>query len=159
LIMLPGPPRELRPMFTGQVLPMIQEKLPLETEFACRTLKTTGIGESFAEERIAGPLRHLTDAGLELGYCARTGEVDLRVIARGCGSEQTVAEAEAIIRAKVGEHIYGTGDDTLPEVIVRLLTERRQTLVLAESCTGGNLANLITNVPGASAILLAGLVT
>jgi nicotinamide-nucleotide amidase len=157
--MLPGPPRELRPMFTEQVWPLIQNKLPLEVEFACRTLKTTGIGESFAEERIAGPLKHLTDAGMELGYCARTGEVDLRVIARGCGAEQIIAEAEGIIRAQVGGHIYGTGDDQLPEVIVRLLSGRRQTLALAESCTGGHLANLITNVPGASAVLLAGLVT
>jgi nicotinamide-nucleotide amidase len=154
LIMLPGPPRELRPMFDQQALPLIQRRFPLEAEFVCRTLRTTGIGESFVEERIAGPLKHLTDAGLTLGYCARTGEVDVRLVARGYGAQATVAEAAAIIQAKVGEHIYGEGDEQLPEVVVRLLTERRQTLALAESCTGGG-----TDVPGASAVFLAGYVT
>ncbi|HEY6169881.1 MAG TPA: competence/damage-inducible protein A [Verrucomicrobiae bacterium] len=159
LIMLPGPPRELRPMFIEQVLPLVRQKLPLDVAFVCHTLKTTGIGESFVEERIAAPLKHLTDAGLELGYCARPGEVDVRVIARGCGTEQTANEAEAIIRGQVGEHIFGMDDDQLESVIVRLLTERKQTLALAESCTGGYVANRLTNVPGASAVLLAGLVT
>jgi nicotinamide-nucleotide amidase len=159
LIMLPGPPRELRPMFDQQALPLIQRRFPLEAEFVCRTLRTTGIGESFVEERIAGPLKHLTDAGLTLGYCARTGEVDVRLVARGCGAQATVAEAAAIIQSKVGEHIYGEGDEQLPDVLVRLLTERKQTLALAESCTGGGIANRVTNVPGASAVFLAGYVT
>jgi nicotinamide-nucleotide amidase len=159
LIMLPGPPRELRPMFVNQVGPLLANQLPLAVEFACRTLKTTGIGESFVEERIDGPLKHLTSAGMELGYCARIGEVDVRFVAHGCGAEQTVAEAERIVRAEMGKNIFGTGDDLLEEVVVRLLTERKETLALAESCTGGGIANAITNVPGASAVLLAGWVT
>ncbi len=159
LVMLPGPPRELRPMFTKQAFPLIREKLPLETDYVCRTYKTTGIGESFAEERIAGPLKHLTDAGLELGYCARVGEVDVRIIARGCGADQTIAEGDEIIRQHLAKHIYGLNDDQLETVVVRLLTEQKKTVALAESCTGGFIANRITNVSGASAVLLAGLVT
>ncbi|PYK97458.1 MAG: hypothetical protein DME19_16295 [Verrucomicrobia bacterium] len=89
----------------------------------------------------------------------RTGEVDLRLAARGVGAEKIVLEAEQIVRQLIGRHIFGENDDQLEAVIVRLLTERRETLALAESCTGGYIANRITNVPGASAVLLAGLVT
>jgi nicotinamide-nucleotide amidase len=159
LVMLPGPPRELRPMFTDQVAPLLRAQLPLESDFVCRTLRTVGIGESYLEERIAGPLKALTDAGLELGYCAHTGAVDVRFVARGCGADADVAEAARIVYELAGEHIFGEGDDELERVLVRQLTERKQTLALAESCTGGFLANRLTNVPGASAVFLAGLVT
>jgi nicotinamide-nucleotide amidase len=159
LIMLPGPPRELRPMFNERVLPLIRDRLPLLTPFFSRTLKTTGLGESVVEEKIAGPLQPLTDAGLEIGYCARTGEVDLRLAARAAGAARIVTEAEQIVRALLGSHIFGEGDEQLETVVVRGLTERKQTLALAESCTGGYLANRITHVPGASSIFLAGLVT
>jgi nicotinamide-nucleotide amidase len=159
LVMLPGPPRELRPMFTEQVLPLICEKLPPASVFISRTLKTTGLGESAVEEKIAEPLKSLTGAGLEIGYCARTGEVDVRLAARGPGAKKLVGEAESVVRDLIGDNIFGQGDDQLEAVIVRLLTERKKTLALAESCTGGYLANRVTNVPGASAVLLAGLVT
>lgn len=159
LVMLPGPPRELRPMFTNQVVPLLKEKLPLDGDFVCRTLRTVGIGESYLEERIAGSLKSLMDAGLELGYCAHSGAVDVRFVARGCGADADVAEAARIVYELAGEHIFGEGDDELEQVLVRRLTERKQTLALAESCTGGCIANRITNVPGASAVFLAGLVT
>ncbi len=159
LVMLPGPPRELRPMFTEHVAPLLRAKLPLETDFVCRTLRTVGIGESFLEERIAGPLRPLTDAGLELGYCAHSGAVDVRFVARGCGADASVTEAARVVYELAGEHIYSEGDDELEQVLVRRLAERKQTLAIAESCTGGFIANRITNVPGASAVFLAGLVT
>lgn len=159
LVMLPGPPRELRPMFTEQVVPLLKQKFPCETEFVCRTLKTTGLGESRVEEIIALELKHLTDAGLELGYCARTGEVDVRFVARGCGAQESVAEAESIVRRLMGDHVFGVDDQQLENTLVELLTERKQTLALAESCTGGYLANRITNVSGASAALWGGVVS
>ena len=101
----------------------------------------------------------MTDAGLELGYCARVGEVDVRIIARGCGADQTIAEGDEIIRHHLAKHIYGLNDDQLETVVVRSLTEQQKTVALAESCTGGFIANRLTNVSGASAVLLAGLVT
>jgi nicotinamide-nucleotide amidase len=159
LVMLPGPPREMRPMFTNHVLPLLREKFPLEEIFVCRTLRTTGIGESIVEEKIAGPLLPLTTTGLALGYCAHYGQVDVRLVARGPGAEKLVDSGEAIIREKLGAHIFGTGDEELKAIVVRLLTERKQTLVLAESCTGGYVANRITDVSGASAVFLCGLVT
>ena len=155
LFMLPGPPRELHPMFMEHALPMIRSLLPLEQRLACRTLRTSGIGESMVEERIAGPLDELVRGGLELGYCARTGEVDVRFV----GSARMVNQAEQIARKILGNYVFGIDDERIEDVLVRLLTERKQTLAIAESCTGGLVSHRITNVPGASAVLLAGLVT
>ncbi len=159
LVLLPGPPRELRPMFTDQFMPLLRQKLPRPTAFACRTLQTTGLGESWVEEKIAGPLQPLIAAGLEVGYCAQVGAVEVRLLARGGEAGQTVARAEQIVRGLIGRHIFGENDDQLESVVVRLLTERRQTLATAESCTGGQLAHRVTNVPGASAVFLCGWVT
>ena len=159
LILLPGPPRELRPMFLDSVVPLLRREFPLENPFVCHTLRTAGIGESMLQERIEAPLRPLVVAGLELGYCARVGQVDVRLAARIKDAQKLVGDAEQIVRARLGEHIYATGDDEIETVIVRLLTGRKQTLAVAESCTGGCIANRLTNVPGASAVFLAGLVT
>ncbi len=159
LIMLPGPPRELRPMFIDQALPFIEKRFGKAENFACTVFKTAGIGESFLEERIAAAIAPLEKAGLEVGYCARVGEVDLRLIARGSRASELVSEAEEIAQSLLRGFIYGKEPDQLDSVIVRSLTERKKTLALAESCTGGYIANRITNVPGASAVLLAGVVT
>jgi nicotinamide-nucleotide amidase len=159
LVMLPGPPRELRPIFTDTVAPLLQRALPLASGFVCRTLRTTGIGESVVEEKIGGPLQRWVEAGLDLGYCARPGQVDVRLAARRSDALRHVQEAERVVRELLGPYIYGVEDEDLETVIVRLLTERKATLALAESCTGGCIANRLTNVPGASAVLLAGLVT
>jgi nicotinamide-nucleotide amidase len=159
LIMLPGPPRELRPMWTEHVVPLLKREFAVAENFVCRTLKTTGIGESRVEEIIVKHLDEQVKGGLEIGYCARTGEVDVRFVCRGTNASACVAAAEKITRRLLRDHVYGVDDEQLETVIVRLLTERKQTLALAESCTGGFIANRITNVPGASAVLLAGLVT
>ena len=159
LVMLPGPPRELRPMFEQILLPRLKSWFPQNEAFVCRTLKTTGIGESSMEEKIGGPLQPLVDAGMELGFCARVGEVDVRFVGRGPGAESQVARAEAITRGLVGANIFGAEDDVLESVIVREFQSRGLTLALAESCTGGHIANRVTNIPGASAVLLAGFVT
>ncbi len=159
LVMLPGPPRELRPMFTESVVPLLNRVLPMNESFVCRTLRTLGIGESVAQERIAGPLQPLVDAGLELGYCARPGQVDVRLAARGADAGKLVQDAEAVVAAQLGADIFGRDDEELETLIIRRLAERRQTLATAESCTGGCLAHQLTNVPGASEVFLAGFVT
>jgi nicotinamide-nucleotide amidase len=159
LVMLPGPPRELRPMWAEHVVPLLNREFAQPETFVCRTLKTTGIGESRVEEIIVNHLDEQLKAGLEIGYCARTGEVDVRFVCRGPNANTCVAAAEKITRRLLRDNVYGVDDEQLETVIVRLLAERKQTLALAESCTGGFIANRITNVPGASAVLLAGLVT
>jgi nicotinamide-nucleotide amidase len=74
------------------------------------------------------------------------------------GKAEAIGQADAIIRSTLGLSIFSTADETLEEAIVKLLTKRNQTLATAESCTGGLLANRITNVPGASAVFVAGYV-
>jgi nicotinamide-nucleotide amidase len=159
LILLPGPPRELRPMFTDTVVPLLRRELPLAHEYVCRTLRTVGQGESLLADQIETALRSLIERGLELGYCAHIGAVDVRLAAAGAHAQTLVREAEAIVRAELREHIFGEDDETLETALIRLMTDRHQTLALAESCTGGAIAHRLTNVPGASAVLLAGLVT
>jgi len=159
LILLPGPPRELRPMFTETVTPLLTKVFPQQGQFICRTLRSTGIGESMVEQRVGQKLEPLVKAGLELGYCARPGQVDVRLAARGERAEELVCEAQKIVQANLGDRIYATDEEELEATLVRLLTEQKKTLALAESCTGGCIAHRITNVPGASAVLLGGFVT
>lgn len=152
LFLLPGPPRELQPMVTEQVLPLLEKLLPSRPAFEMRMVRVAGVGESAVEELVGEQLLAL---GLELGYCARPGEVDVRTI----GAPEVLAQAERIIVEKLGPHIVSHDQRPLEKALVDLLTERRATLACAESCTGGFLAHRITNVPGASAVFLGGYVT
>ena len=159
LILLPGPPRELHPMFDEQVRPWIGSRWGAAEGFVTKTYKTTGLGESLMEGRLEGHLAPLIADGLQVGYCARVGEVDVRFSAAGSTASQLLRAAAEILFREAGEFVFGEGEDSLEQVLVRTLTQRSQTLALAESCTGGHLANRITNVPGASAVLLAGVVS
>ena len=153
VFLLPGPPRELRPMFKNQVVPIIQNFLETRGELPqCRIYRAVGIGESQVENLVGPPLEAM---GLEVGYCARLGEVDLRLI----GSSELLARAEAIVVPALGTYLLAGDTRSLEETVVQRLREASQTLAVAESCTGGLLAHRITNVPGASRIFLAGLTT
>ena len=156
LVMLPGPPRELRPMFDNFVVPLLRREFPLAAPFVCRTLRTSGIAESLVQEKIEAPLNTLAVAGLEIGYCARTGQVDVRLSARGGNGGKIVRAAEAIVQKILGAQIYGFDNEEMETVVVRLLTGRKKTLAMAESCTGGCIAHRVTNVPGASAVFPGG---
>ena len=153
LFLLPGPPRELHPMFLAFVLPLLREIVPPDLGKNCRIFRIAGMGESLVEEAVGAQLLELP--GLELGYCARPGEMDLRLI----GDSAVLDQAERIVREKLGAVIFSNDGSNLEQAVVKLLTERKQTLAVAESCTGGYLAHRITNVPGASAIFLSGWVT
>jgi nicotinamide-nucleotide amidase len=159
LVMLPGPPRELRPMFDDFVVPILRREFPLKVPFVCRTLRSGGIGESAVQEKIQPPLAALVADGLEIGYCARVGQVDVRLTARGADAENIVRAGEAVVQQILGANIYGFDDEEIEQVVARLLIEKRKTLALAESCTGGGIANRVTNVPGASAVFLGGVVS
>jgi nicotinamide-nucleotide amidase len=111
------------------------------------------MGESIVEKAIGAKI--LAIPGIELGYCARPSEVDVRIV----GEAEAVARADAIIRDEIGLSIFSTDDELLETVVVKLLTGKKETLATAESCTGGLLANRITNVPGASKVFIAGYVT
>jgi nicotinamide-nucleotide amidase len=112
-----------------------------------------GLGESNVEAMIGEQL--LAIEGIELGYCARPGEVDIRVI----GSREVIASAEKIVLENLKPHIVSQDNRSLEQVVVQSLTERCETLAVAESCTGGFLANRITNISGASRVFAEGFVT
>ncbi len=151
VFVLPGPPRELQPMFRKCVMPILRSIVPSST-IEQRVYKIAGMGESSIEEAISEKV--LAIPGIELGYCARPGEVDVRII----GNPDAIQQADAIIKSALGLSIFSKVDETLEEVIVKLLTKRNETLATAESCTGGLVANRITNVPGASSVFIAGYV-
>jgi len=154
VLLLPGPPRELKPMFEEYVLPVLEKHFGSQPRFDCRTFKVVGLAESIVEERVAPGLADLKD--LELGYSAKMGEVEVRIISH---LKSTSDEAENRIRAALGDNIYGTGDDRLEEIVVRMLTAAHKTIAVAESCTGGAIANRITNVSGSSEVFVNGCVT
>ena len=154
LFLLPGPPRELHPMFRESVVPILRAIVPERGAIECRILRLTGVGESMVEAAVGAQILALAD--VELGYCARVGEVDVRVL----GTAATLDAAEAIIRGAFPDSVYAAAtDEKLEDVVVRMLTEQHETLATAVSCTGGFLAHRITNVPGSSAVFLAGYVT
>src|SRR6266478_1039862 len=151
VFVLPGPPRELQPMFRKYVMPILRSIVP-SSAIEQQVYKIAGTGESNVEEAIGEKV--LAIPGIELGYCARPGEVDVRII----GNPEAIQQADAIIKSALGPSIFSKVDETLEEVIVKLLTKRNETLATAESCTGGLVANRITNVPGASSVFIAGYV-
>ena len=153
VLLLPGPPRELEPMFENQVLPLLHKRVGAQARPDCRVFKVVGLAESLVEEKVAPVLADL--AGIELGYCARMGEVEVRILSN---LKSVADEAERRIRTALGDHIFGMGEDRLEEVVVGKLIAARKTIAVAESCTGGLIANRITNVSGSSEVFINGLV-
>lgn len=152
LFLLPGPPRELQPMFTEFVMPLLRA-IVRPSDIVRRLYKIANMGESVVETRVGSKL--LAIPGLEVGYCARPGEVDLRLV----GRPEIVDQGEKIVLESLGRFIFTRGTETLEEKIVQSLIRTKRSLAIAESCTGGLLANRVTDVPGASEIFLAGYVT
>lgn len=153
MFVLPGPPRELQPMFVKFAMPILKSIIEVPLPVERRSYSIAGVGESLVENAIGKKV--LAIPGIELGYCARPGEVEVRII----GDPTAIRAADAVIRYGLGASIYSDNDEALEAVVVRLLKQRRETLATAESCTGGLIANRITNVSGASEVFLAGYVT
>ncbi|HEV2995198.1 MAG TPA: CinA family nicotinamide mononucleotide deamidase-related protein [Chthoniobacterales bacterium] len=148
LFLLPGPPRELQPMLRDSVMSILRSIVPSRS-IERRIYKIACVGESIVEEAIGAKV--LAIPGVELGYCARPGEVDVRIV----GAADPVVRADKVIRGELGLSIFSTDDETLEEVLVKLLARRKETIAVAESCTGGLLAHRLTNVPGSSEVFLA----
>ena len=153
VFVLPGPPRELQPMFRKFAMPILKSIIEVPLAVERQSYSIAGLGESLVENAIGEKV--LSIPGIELGYCARPGEVEVRII----GDPKAIGAADAIIRRELGARIFSDNDETLETVVVRLLKQRKETLATAESCTGGLIANKITNVSGASEVFLAGYVT
>src|SRR5215472_1923588 len=153
VFVLPGPPRELQPMFRKFAMPILQSIIQVPLSVERRSYSIAGMGESRVEKAIGEKI--LAIPGIELGYCARPGEVEVRIV----GTPDAVQMADGIIHGELGVSIFSANDETLEAIVVKLLKQRQETLATAESCTGGLIANSITNMPGASEVFLAGYVT
>jgi len=149
LIVLPGVPREMKPMMEDTVLPWVREMRGGGDLFLTRTFQTFGISESGLDEMIAGTIDE--DEG-RLAFRANFPQISMRVTVRGRPgeAEQRLEGLSERIRAKIGAYVYGEGDVTMEEVVGRLLTDNGKTLGVAEACSGGLVGHRVTNVPGSS---------
>jgi nicotinamide-nucleotide amidase len=153
VFLLPGPPRELYPMFHHEVVPRLKAMAGVEIMSEVLELKFTGIGESDFHEGIDASLAAVP--GLEYGYCAHIGEVDLRLI----GDSAALESGRSIALERFMPFLISSDGSSLEKTVVGLLKKSDLTFATAESCTGGLIANRVTNVPGASAVFSHGFVT
>jgi nicotinamide-nucleotide amidase len=165
VVLLPGVPREMRGLLVEQVLPRIVERQQREAGgrerrvVRSRTVRTTGTPESALAERI-GPIEPEI-APLTLAYLPSVDGVDLRVTAWGLAEQEAGARLASVVerlKAAVGEHGYGEDGADLAGVVLEALRRGRHRLGVAESCTGGLVAERITNIPGASDSFIGGVV-
>ena len=158
LVMLPGPPREMHPMFTEHVIPKLQEEGVFPEIDCYLQIRTAGIGESALAEKVH-PILSKKD-GLIVGYCAHAGMVDLRLSSLDASaiSEDELNAIGDSCRKALGEDFVCFGDRTIAEVIFRELRSLDKTLAVAESCTGGLLSSLFTEISGISKVFQGGAV-
>jgi len=155
---LPGVPSEMQEMMEGTVLPELAERAG-PASLVSRTLRCYGLAESRVAELLED--LYLGSTNPTVAYLAGGGEVHVRLTAKAATAHEAAALLEPFeraVRERLGDHVYGTGEDALEVVVGRLLAERGLTLACAESLTGGGLGERITTVPGASAYFLGSVV-
>ena len=158
LIMLPGPAREMHPMFQEQIIPRLQKEGCFPEIDCYLQIRTAGMGESSVAEKV----EHLFKGkeALLIGYCAHAGMVDIRLSSLDSDiiNDQDLHDLADACRDALGEDFVCTGERTLAEVIFRELRNLDKTLAVAESCTGGLLSSSFTEIPGISKVFHGGAV-
>jgi nicotinamide-nucleotide amidase len=154
LLMLPGPPRELEPMFRTHALPRIRQAWP--AHLATRTCEVCGLAESVVAERVEPVLEAFPE--VRPAYCARPGQLTLTLTAHTSQREE-LERAFAEVHPPLGTHVLPADCKTVGAAVGKLLMARSWNLATAESCTGGAIAKAITDVPGASAFFCGSFVT
>lgn len=150
-VSMPGVPHEMKKMMAERVIPKLRETFTLPV-IHHEIIRTVGIGESILAEKIQLWEKALPEH-IKLAYLPNLGEVKLRLTATGASREELkkeLATAKESLLPIAGDYIYGYGEEPLEKVIGNLLRERKLTLSIAESCTGGYLSHLITSIPGSS---------
>ncbi|MBU5676951.1 competence/damage-inducible protein A [Alkaliphilus sp. MSJ-5] len=158
LILLPGPPREMVPLFETEVIPYLKKYQ--DKVFVFKVLNISGIGEGHMEEIIMDIVDNQTNP--TVAPYAKTQGLTLRIAASGFTyeeAEKLIVPVEKQIRDRLGDNIYGEGDTTLEAVVAELLIENKLTIATAESCTGGLLSGRLINYPGISSVFMEGVVT
>lgn len=158
--MLPGVPREMRGMLADTLVPLIRERLGGDRRVVrSRTLRTTGVGESFIADRVASIDGGVGDAGL--AYLPNAEGTDLRLTVRGAApadADRRLAQAAERLRGAVGDVVYGEDGIDLAAVVLDLCREGALTIGVGESCTGGLLGARLTAIPGSSDVVLGGVI-
>ena len=158
LVTMPGVPVELFQMWQEQVLPQIKELLGGDIILS-RTIKTLGMAEAAVDE-VLSPL--LSSTNPSIGIYAKMDGIHIRITAKGGGEDvvrEMLADMDSKVREQLGDRVWGVDDQTLEGVVGELLMQKSLTLATMESCTGGLLANYLTDVPGSSRYFKGGAVT
>ena len=159
VIMLPGPPGELIPIFNEEVLPYLQARTG--EVIVSKNVHIFGMGESAVEEKISELMINAQNPSIA-PYC-KEGEVRLRVTAKAenvaVASQMCDNAISAIYSTEVGQYIYGVDVDSLERALVELLIKRSLTVATAESCTGGLIGERITSIAGSSQVFKGGCIT
>ncbi|MBI3510853.1 MAG: competence/damage-inducible protein A [Bacteroidetes bacterium] len=160
-ISMPGVPYEMKGMMSDEVIPMLKKKFSLPFIYH-KTVHTLGIGESILAERIADWEKSLALFDIKLAYLPSPAMVRLRMSASGVNEKEItecVNKKSKELIPLVGGYIFGYENDTIEKVAGDLLRSAKKTLALAESCTGGMIAHLITSVPGSSDYFKGGIIS
>jgi nicotinamide-nucleotide amidase len=161
LILLPGPPREMKRMYLDQVKPRLERDYTSQLEKVIRrTIKVLGPGESQVDEMLAQVMEN--NLGCSMALLAKDGEIHIKITAEGeneSDSQRILDELTQAIQAKLNKHIFGYDDDTLAQQIGTMLNRRGQKLAVAESCTAGMLGSMITEVAGSSEYFWGGIIS
>ncbi len=158
IIVLPGPPREVYPMFENYVVPYL--KTLTDNVIVSKVLRVIGLGESVMASKVQDIIDKNTNP--TVAPYAKQGESILRITARAKTDAQgfeLIAPIEKKIRERLGKAVYGTDDDSIEAVIARLLMDRHLTISVAESCTGGMISAKLVDFPGISEVFMEGAVT
>jgi nicotinamide-nucleotide amidase len=156
---MPGVPREMKAIFDDHVAMRVAAALDLKggPQPMKRTWRVAGMGESHVDHALAGLVDGLD--GVTLHYRIAYPENLVTVIVRRDDGAALLERLDADVRARLGDHVYATGDTTLAEALGMRLVERKATLAVAESCTGGLVGQLVTAVPGSSRYFLGGVIS
>lgn len=158
VILLPGPPKELKGMFETTVFPYLTKYS--DGIIKSKTLKVNGLGESQMEEMVQDIIEEQSNP--TIAPYAKEGEVTLRITAKGATSTEALNLIEPVenkVRERLGTYIYGEDESTIEDSVIKLLSENNLTISIAESCTGGLFSARLVNCPGASSVFMEGLVT
>ncbi|MGC2763531.1 MAG: nicotinamide-nucleotide amidohydrolase family protein, partial [Candidatus Binatus sp.] len=158
LIVLPGVPREMKPMMENTVIPWISANRGTDQVYAVRIFQTFGMSESALDEAVAGLIK---PEEAKVSFRASFPQISLKIRVEGQPGEvdRRVEELSQRVREKISQFVYAEGDTSMEEVVGRLFVEKKFTLAVAESCTGGLIGHRITNVPGCSKYFKSDLVT
>lgn len=158
MIILPGPPKEMKPMFEETVKPYLQKKA--NSILVSKMIKILGVGESSVAEDLKDLMDNQTNPTIA-PYAKEIGVV-LRITAKAENEEsalQLIKPVEKEIKKRLGDNVYATEDISIEEVVAKLLLDKKLTISTAESCTGGMIASTLINYPGISDVFLEGAVT